>query len=244
MTYRAFVPMVYAPRQKRGASLVDAGANTDDVARLGASWWYNWHHNGPIDGRYVPMSFRGSATDIPVEYSGYVLVLNEPENAGQANLTPAQAAARVLAVAQARPDARLIVGGYGYFGREQWPQFVSALGDYRPAGWHVHGYVEASQYWTVTLADVTAWWTTARAQAPGGEFWITEFADTVDGQHAQGLLGFVRGAAWVDRHSWFANRMTGVETWYPPWWTHNPALIDNYGALTHDGARYVQGGAA
>ena len=51
----------------------------EDIARMDIDWWYAWGSNQSTDPKYVPMSWCGENPNLPSDYSGYVLVFNEPE---------------------------------------------------------------------------------------------------------------------------------------------------------------------
>jgi hypothetical protein len=214
-----------------GIGLPTGHAVLSDVDLLGASWYYDWGNSGYKDSRYVPMSWAGEPIDLPQDYNGYLLILNEPEHQSQANLTPEEGARRVIELSKVFPKAKLIIGGVGYWGRGWLLQFVFELKDYQPAGWHVHGYVEA---W-LTTQDIIDYWLWARDILPGGEFWITEFADT--NTDSKELIDYVKQQKWINRYAWFANRLNGNESWYPSNWINNPALIVD-GQLTERGKYY------
>lgn len=235
LAFIIFVPLVLARPagvERRGVGLASGHRIASDVDLLHCSWYYDWDVTSDPDPRYVPMSWSGGMVNLPSDYSGYLLVLNEPENPYQANQSPTEAAARVLALQAAFPNANLIIGGVGVWGGSWLLSFVAALGDYRPAGWHVHGYVESY----LTPQDVIDFWDWARSVTPGGEFWITEFADT--NGSGQELVNSLRGNPWVTRFAWFANRLDGTESWYPQNWANNPALISPSGQLTSYGLIY------
>jgi hypothetical protein len=233
-----YIPFVSSSPPRRGIGIPSDHANAEDVTKLGCSFWYDWGC-GPLTPGYVPMSWAGGMVVLPVDYSGYLLVLNEPENSNQANLTPGTAVGLVLLLAHAYPLAKLIIGGTGYGGFGWLMDFVQALGDYRPAGWHVHGYTEIYAGHSITADMICKWWSDARVMTGGGDFWITEMADcTGDLDSARKLMTFCERNAWVTRYAWFANRLTGHEWYYPQGW-HNPALIDDNG-LTQLGKMYIQ----
>ena len=92
---------------KRGiASAKYEAADPQKLSRLGASWAYDWSATPPPKDRHlqgVPMAWGGGSitnstitTLTRARRSGrarYLLGFNEPDNAGQANMTPAEAAA-------------------------------------------------------------------------------------------------------------------------------------------------------
>jgi hypothetical protein len=241
---RLFAPIISQPFvNPRGVGLPAGHRHTVDIDTLRAGWWYDWSCSidDLADPRYVPMSWDGAACiNLRRTYPGYLLVLNEPQSWGK--MTAETGARLTLKLADWYPAARLIIGGCGYFEQEWFRQYVTILGDYRPAGWHVHGYIEHTSWAEVGLRDVIGHLRWCRDITKNqGEFWITEFADTWDGTHARELLDFVERADWIDRYAWFASRLTGGESYYPQNWQHNPALLGPDGKLTATGEAYTKG---
>ncbi len=244
MTPAYYVPQAYNPPpaiggdldRRQGICLLYGRANLPDVDRLQAGWYYDYGVTAAFlpDPRYIAMSWQGEPIALPKDYRRPVLILNEPDNGGQAHLTPDIAAQRVLNLARLNPALPLVIGGPSMFGAAWLKQFVAALGDYRPFGWHVHGYCE----WAFTAEEVVAWFQQARQTCPGGQFWITEYADTSTLNQAEKLNALVKGANWVDRYAWFANRIKEGEWFLPVHW-ENPALISADNTLTHLGKLYT-----
>lgn len=233
MTYTVFIPLLIVSALM-GVGLPTQAQYPADVGTLGATWFYNWSTDFMGVEGFVPMSFYGDDPHLPASYDGYLLVFNEPENGGQTNLTPGAAAARTLALAATYPQARLIVGGTGYSGRAWLSEYVKLLGDYRPAGLHVHGYVEGD----ISAGAIIEYWTWARSLGIG-EFWVTEFAETNgDMAAARRLIDWCRQNS--TRYAWFTNRLSGREWYYPQHWRYNPALLDEDG-LTDYGRIYLHG---
>lgn len=81
--------------------------------RLGVQYWYNASsHRYVANGRSLPMIRPHNADDViatlGVDYDGYLLILNEPEQAGQDNITPRQAVSFVNEVHRQLPYASLV----------------------------------------------------------------------------------------------------------------------------------------
>ena len=222
---------------RRGVGLPEGHAQPEDVLTLKCDWFYDWRCTPDylsIPG-YIPMSWGGHYTlpGLTPDFSGYLLALNEPDNAGQLNITASEAAARVITLQAVYPQARLIIGGVSAFGAGWLNAFITALGSFRPAGWAVHGYCE----WGAEAGDVLQWFEYAREICHGGEFWVTEFADVDGGYQADNLIRMVSGAPWITRFAWFASRLDMAD-WYVPQHWSSPALIDGAG-LTDLGRMYV-----
>lgn len=232
--YTLFVPLIVVPipNLRQGVAVIMAHEIPADVDLVGASWWYNWWHSPNIpDSRFVPMSWAGEDPQLAPDYVGYLLVLNEPENTQQANLTPAEGAARVLLLASLYPYAKLIVGGTGIINGPEWmAQLLIAMGTYRPAGFHIHAYIEGA----ITSAMIGQYISNMRQLLPG-ELWLTEFGDTLgNGRELMSLVA----ASEADRFSWFANRMDIGADYMPSYWFNDFSLVDSGGQLTQFGEYY------
>lgn len=242
MTY--FLPQVFYEAAKadshpprRGVGLPEGHADPADVSALKCDWFMDWKCTPEylsIPG-YIPMSWGGHYTlpGLTPDFAGYLLTLNEPDNAGQLNIDPGEAASRVRVLQAVYPQARLIIGGVSAYGAGWLQGFVTALGTFRPAGWHVHGYCE----WGAEAGDVMQWFLYARTLCQGGEFWVTEFADVDGGYQADNLIRMVEGSPWITRYAWFASRLTKAD-WYLPAHWHNPCLVNPDNSLTAFGELY------
>ena len=74
-------PVYDPPNPNKGIALVEP--YLQDLDSVGASWYYTWSHlpKPTADSRYIPMSYYGLFDDsLPVDYDGFVLFLNEPNN--------------------------------------------------------------------------------------------------------------------------------------------------------------------
>jgi len=80
---------------------LDAAYTAGVCARLSPPWWYDYHYGGIGHDGYVPMLFDGDVErlaecadmvfDAPHNMPERILLLNEPEQETQANMTPEQA---------------------------------------------------------------------------------------------------------------------------------------------------------
>ena len=242
-----FVPQVRAEGQaqapdlkvrRRGVGLPVGHVYTPDVDTLGAEWWYDWKCTAEHleDDRYVPMSWSGGQylPMLPYSYSGYLLALNEPDNDGQLGISPVQAVIAIHYLQLKYPKAKLIIGGVSAYGGSWLQTFVAGLGDYRPAGWHVHGYTE----YGTTADDLMRWFKFARETCPGGAFWVSEFADVGESDQAESLMRQVHDCPWINRYAWFASRLERGD-WYVPKYWRLPGLINPDGSLTEMGKLYT-----
>jgi hypothetical protein len=193
--------------------LAQAWGDPADIELLKPDWWYNWQVGDLSDPAYVPMLRNGLADiNLPEDYSGYVLVFNEPNlpEPNGCNIPDYMAGiVRYAVLAHLYPDAKFIVGGvsawkWGWLVRFHKMAVRCKLR--LPTGYHIHGY--ANDYGT--LKQMFTWWITARNQIKAithaSEFWVTETSD-MEGNPAilKSILerisayGFERGAVYTNR---------------------------------------------
>jgi hypothetical protein len=253
--YTADDGKIFIPIISQAGPLVEARAGTGvplerdipaaDLPSMGVRWYYNWYKSSPTAAslaglgiQFVPMSYAGEDPELPADYSGYLLVFNEPDVSGQANLTPSQAADRYLALAAGYPKARLVVGGVSAW--LEWGGWYTCLdeqGHYiqswtscflkeferrgvpqlKPQYWHAHAYLNEGLagygYLTPERARATLEGLHAKT---GGTYWVTEYAE-VHGDTAVfcDFTGWMKAQTWIARYAPFASRVTGSEAWYP-----------------------------
>jgi len=189
------------------------------VASLGA-WYYNWSAYSNVAGvEFVPMSWGGGALTNVAAYP-YVLFLNEPEYASQANKTPAQAATlyrefRKQALYR-NPDQKFLVAGTSAEHTDWCASFVNAYGAglFRADGWHVHCY--GGGQWGVSqaiLEKFIAWWKAQPARIRGEEIWITEVGVLETGPNVAAYMTafktWVAANPMITRFAWFATNSMG-----------------------------------
>ena len=131
---------------------------SDATLRQGITnfWWYDWTGRC-LDDKQVPMVWRDISAELWSCNDGRPLfVLNEPDVAGQAELTPAQAADRLWAITAE--------GWYGEVwccGTEIWhldyidaviASYTARYGAWPATGWHVHMYANDA-VWVQDLQD-------------------------------------------------------------------------------------------
>lgn len=218
--HKIFIPISATLSYRRGIGISD-GRFVEDVAALDCDWFYDWSNFQRVDSRYVPMSWAGDNPNLPADYDGYLLVFNEPEVKGQANLDPETASELYLNLCNLYPKARMIVGGCGLFGRNWLMEFRAKLDEKgnEPFGWHAHGYIEKFDTLTHTLTDVISFltWFKSQIARSKGEFWLTEFNDTYGDQFGP-YLDWVEATPWINRYAVFTNRANGGEWWWPQNW--------------------------
>ena len=132
---------------KRGVGIPTNGAPLPPVPVPANMWFYDWGATSAnlANPYYLPMSFSGEDR-IPAGYTGTILVFNEPDNSGQANLTPVKAAAAYKTFRANHAPARLCVGGTTMLRSVNWlTAFIAELNRQNiplPACFHMHSYIE------------------------------------------------------------------------------------------------------
>jgi hypothetical protein len=244
MSYNYYIPAVYSndsvdPQyQRRGIGITTGHHNLEDIDTLSCSWWYAW--GTPIqylsNPKFVPMSYSGEPVAVPTGFSKYLLVFNEPDLPGDGFISPSDALSLLKKLQQKNEFAKLIVGGLSHWGTEWLQEFVSISGDWKPYGWHVHGYIDQG----VTLDFLKNWWFSNVQKMCSGEIWVSEFADvTENGSQGKEYYDWIKDQLWIKRFAWFANRMNSSDSFYPSGWKFNPRLVDDLGNMTSTGVMYT-----
>jgi len=240
------VPIPTSYDSNKGIALVTNVLS--DLDEVGAGWYYTWTPL-PVptaDSRYIPMSYYGLFDDsLPIDYDGFVLFLNEPNNPAPfgAGIQPIEAAKRYADFVQARPNAKLIVGNASSWSSMWYIEFLIELNtNYqntpKPQYYGFHGYVES---W-ITVEQLDKWWTSTEGfiyQYSGvhPEVWITEFADTTgDTESLQALLAVIGSKSWITRYAYFTNRYDPEAEYIPDGW-YNFGLFEG-GILSPVGEVY------
>lgn len=239
-------PIVYNPN--KGIALVEP--YLEDLDSVGAGWYYTWTPlpKPTADSRYISMSYYGLFDDnLPVDYDGFVLFLNEPNNPAPfgANITPQLAAERYAAFVQVRPQAKLVVGNVSAWSRVWMTDFLSELKTNYPDTplpyyYGVHGYVES---W-ITASQLNTYWSTMASyislslDGEPFEMWITEFADTTgDTESLNDILDVIESKSYISRFAYFTNRYDPEAAYIPDGW-YDFNLINNDGSLSPMGEVY------
>ena len=235
------------PRNPRkGIAAAYAYADATSYQPFGISWYYTWSlfpglWGGNPDLEFVPMWPCNGTVDYVVAslgaaYSGYLLLMNEPEQADQCTMSVDQAAQFYITVRSALPNARLIgphtiarsvSGSFTEF-TAAWREKVRELTGSYPAvagyGLHIYPHYEGSG----TPQQVLASWCSA-LQAWGEigqkELWVTEFgihnfdgtAEQVRAAVLDGVNLFENGigACQVARYAYFTERWAPVDAANP-----------------------------
>lgn len=212
----------------------------EDLERTNSTWYYNWGACPTIYGDCVPMSYAGEDPQLPKNYNGYILLFNEPNNFppyGQ-TITPQEGAAIYLNLRALYPNAKWVVGNVSAWSLQWLIDFRAACGSsyIAPEAWGMHGYVEA---W-ITTKHLINWWTEAH-NVIGGNFWITEWADTHGNiKNDELLANWFETQDWIKRWAYFCNRAKGTEPWYPSDWVVQLFEWDT-GIPTEIGNWYING---
>ncbi len=253
--------LVRSKSAKRGVAYNITSAQDLAALGTGTSWWYNWSSAPgagiPTDAYgagYVPMLWNATyhASTIIAFLKAhptirYLLVLNEPNLTGQANLTPAQAAAiwpgyeAVAAAAGVRIVGPAMTWGTmpGYADPVVWLDAFYAA--YRRAHGGRSPQIDALAFhWydyglNAQLDRLTKY---------GKPFWVTEFAnwhvgdssaqvDTLAKQQAQmtAMVNVCETRLDVQRYAWFTGRWSND--------VHHTSLLGGAGTLTPLGSTYV-----
>jgi len=244
--YEAPIPDIPIPTSydsNKGIALVTNVLS--DLDEVGAGWYYTWSHYPvpTVDSRYIPMSYYGLFDDsLPVDYDGFVLFLNEPNNIAPygANIDAFTAAARYNAFVQARPQAKLIVGNTSAWASQWHYDFIHEvirLDAPLPQYVGFHGYIES---W-ITPQNLSDMWENLyrgyKAVGTYPEVWITEFADTTgDTESLQALLAVIDSKAYITRYAYFTNRYDLEAEYIPDGW-YNFGLFEG-GILSPVGEIY------
>lgn len=246
MTYTTYLPLVMnnvtfittppVISENKGIALVEN--NLNDLDSVGASWYYTWTPYPTIkeDTRYIPMSYYGEFNDdLPVDYDGFVLFLNEPNNPSPygANIAPDLAAVRYREFCLKRPLCKLVVGNTSMWATGWFYDFINYLkrfGDIpMPKYVGIHGYIEGDfDYLTVEF-----WWNQLRKcwETEAGYrpiFWITEFAETTGNvEQLKNLLSVIKRNDWITRYAYFTNRYDKDAAYIPTNWYDFGLFEDN-----------------
>lgn len=239
-----YLPAIHVSGCMRGAG--DTYGRPDIRQAAGVETWYNW--SATPGGTGIPMlwsagSIGATLTGDPIWLMGF----NEPDIAGQANMTPQQAALAWAWVETAYAGRKLVS-----------PAVMSLtwLINWRAAYWAAYGHaprVDAIGVHWYYQADGEPLQSLKRqvqlaenlAQQWGvAEVWLSEFALYPCWGHDSAQ--FVRDAfAWLDtrpmvtRAFWFQTYMTGSEPWAPgP--ECNSSLGNADGSLTNIGRAFAE----
>lgn len=213
-----------------------AYANCANLNKLDARWAYNWslvpQDCEGIEG--VPMLWGASSAGKAVS-GNHLLWFNEPDIAGQSNLTPQQAAALWN---QYRPQYNAQRNGspavYSLWWLREWLPLVTIKPDFIAIHpYQFYGtYEQAQSGFTAYLNE---------ADDFGYPIWITEYAWVTDSYRQSEWLTWslteIARHPRIERASWFIDWCTGDEPWAFPSSTN---LLTSSGTLTSLGAAWTK----
>lgn len=217
----------------------------EDLEQLGDNtWYYNWGACPIGDAHCVPMSRDGSDPELPLDYSGYVLLFNEPNNPEPYGhpIPPNDAVGIYMTLTNQYPDAKWVVGNVNLFTRrwmwEFWNGCINTEGCILPTylGWHIYVTDDSEAINLHLFLDGIH-----QYEYPDTVWWITEFAD-VNGNISNDarIVHEFESRPFIQRWAYFTNRATGAEPWYPIGW--KVSLFNwNTGEPTDIGKWYIDG---
>ena len=238
------VPTATAPPRNPRKGIAAAYAYEDPTGYqpFGISWYYTWSLFPGLWGNdpnleFVPMwPCNGTVgyvvSTLGVDYSGYLLILNEPEQADQCTMSVDEAAQFYVTVRNALPNARLIgpqtiarspAGSYTAWTAEWRNRVRDLTGSYPDVagyGIHVYPHYEGSG----TPQEVLGSWCSALqswGEIGQKELWVTEFGihnfDGTPEQVRAAVLDGINlfetgiGACQVARYAYFTERWVPVD---------------------------------
>ena len=197
-----------------------------DVDLLDADWWYYYGNNpNPIDlldTRYVPMLQQGAITaNVPVDYSGYILVFNEPDLQGWALYSPQEAYDQWQVLRSHYSQAKIVFGNISHLGLWWIEDFMVLCDTDCPELWGIHCYPWND--WQPCIDFLTPVY-----DIIGTEMWLTETQATPDGNPRLllDIMEWANETPWVERFAVFGNRDMSGEVWWPSSWG-DVALVED-----------------
>lgn len=191
--------------------------------KVGATWHYNWVGEVPECPMVESVPMIYCVTHLDYLEAGYrtlmdsewVMGFNEPDDARQANLTPAEAAAAWPRVEALAGDRKLVSPAVVW--HPEWlVEFRAAYEAVEGSSPHldalaVHCYTNSVEDCKTRIAQVVHY-----AELWGiDEVWVTEFM--LWGTHAEedmvGLVRWMEAHPRITRYAWFPGSLTGDEDW-------------------------------
>jgi len=223
---------------KRGGAVPmnDYCPNEDatDIALVSASWWYNWGRAPHVDvPGFVPMLYSEFSGCPTLPAGEWVLGANEPDVAGQANLTPVEVAQMQRQMEACYPDKRIVSPACvnARYLKYVWAAYFDMYWDFpRWDAIAVHCYSGTAQ-----CLDDVAWAVDKAGDWRADEVWVTEFIAPDVNQMAALKSAFEREPM-VTRYAWFATRYAGTEPW--ALWYNTSLVGCEDGELTEFGETY------
>jgi hypothetical protein len=217
-----------------------------DRLALNTKWWYVWNVNKEYlsDSSYVPMLRTGLETDLPEDYSGYVLLFNEwdaPEPNGIA-ISTHEAFLRYRMLLMKYPKAQFIPGGNSAWRYKDLINFQKeciSAGIPVPKIMHIHAYVYRS--YGYSPAKIQSFLNSLHQSLPDTVFWVSEYgvpnADYRTIDDFKSMTNFFTAKPWITRYAAYTNRQIGAKNWQIG---HGCDLIDSKsGQFTIVGSYYA-----
>lgn len=221
--FKIYLPVISKSCGKFG--LATSNPIEEDIKNLGVSWWYNWSDTGNI-----PMLWKGNISqNIPKDYSGYILVFNEPNNSFQSNLPVDDAVKRYISVREYYHKAKLVVGGTSIFAFEWLRNFVNETVNNPPDFYHIHVYIES---W-IDLNQIKIWMT-EHEKFLNRNLWVTETNAVYPhtDEEFEGLIIYLDSLSYVDKIAVYTNRQNKEDKIN---YLEGCSLVNDDGSLTKRG---------
>ena len=212
----------------------------EDLSRAQVNWFYDWSSSHYDDPRYVPMSWCGADPELPLSYSGYVLLFNEPELKSQCNITSQQGIDYYKSLQSKYPEAKWVVGNTIFWG--SWQYWLNEFWDIchadpacvMPEYWGVHVYLsgDARTFIPFVKGELNKF-----HNKIGGIFWVTEFSEINGNINTdRSLVKLYEDTPYIARWAYFTNRSAPNDPWYLNGWrvdlfdwdTGEPTAIGNW----------------
>ena len=188
-------------------------ASTSDLTTLGATWYLNW--GSCSDSNCVPMTKTGTDPNLSKQYTQPILFLNEPDGGPPtSNATSVSDAIKRYNTQKAEyPHAKWVVGNIVVLQSDWLKQFHNTC-HCSPYAWGAHAYFTNP----TEMVKVENWLVNLH-QATGGNYWITEWADTSGNvSDDKAFYAWMASQPWIQRAAYYTNRVQGIESWYPSGW--------------------------
>lgn len=232
------------PEPKKGLAMAYPQFQEDFTAIGENTWYYIWTTCPTGADKCVSMSWCGEDPNLPVDYSNYVLLFNEPENPKQCNITPQQGVDYYTALHIKYPDIKWVVGNSIFWG--SWQNWLNSFWNIcnatpeckMPEYWGIHIYFKGSPELYIPFVESEL---TRLHDKIGGIFWVTEFAE-ISGNTVtdNALVNLFKKTPWIARWAYFTNRSQTTDPWIIDGWKID--LFDwNTGISTDIGNWYMHG---
>lgn len=207
--YKVYIPMTSSYLSKIG--IAPGGYQAGDLDRLRAAWSYRWRGDWFSDTTpvWVDMIWSDKYLDAPIK-SDTILGFNEPDLAGQADMTPEQGAIAWRWIEEHYPDKQLISPAPSQL-HPDWlwemiDRYKSAFGTLpRFDGIALHYYGIDAQ---AAMDLITARGADALAHGYNVPLWLTEIGtcgpDEVE--YFQSMAAWIESTDWIARAAWYKLR--------------------------------------